>query len=79
MPQLVPAGVIRMETATIAGSARKMRDHAMCEKCVEIDGKIEHYRGIASRNTDEAMLRGIKVLIERAKAQKSALHPEQIE
>jgi hypothetical protein len=56
-----------------------MENTAMCEKCVEIDGKIEHYRGIASRNTDEAMLRGIKVLIERAKAQKAALHPEQIE
>jgi hypothetical protein len=49
----------------------------MCEKCVEIDGKIENYRGIASRITDEAMIRGIKVLIERAKAQKEALHPVQ--
>jgi hypothetical protein len=49
----------------------------MCEKCVELDGKIEHYRGIASRITDEAMIRGIKVLIEGAKARKAALHPEQ--
>jgi hypothetical protein len=49
----------------------------MCEKCVELDGKIEHYRSIASRNTDEAMIRGIKVLIARAKAQKAVLHPEQ--
>jgi hypothetical protein len=55
------------------------RDHGMCEKCVELDGKIEHYRDIALRMTDEAMIRGIKVLIERAKAQKAALHPEQIE
>jgi hypothetical protein len=53
------------------------RDHGMCEKCVELDGKIDHYRGIASRITDEAMIRGIKVLIERANAQKAALHPEQ--
>jgi hypothetical protein len=30
----------------------------MCEKCVELDGKIEHYRGIASRIADEAMIRG---------------------
>jgi hypothetical protein len=51
----------------------------MCEKCVEIDGKIENYRGIASRITDEAMLRGIKVLIERARARKAELHPEQTE
>jgi hypothetical protein len=49
----------------------------MCEKCVELDGKIQHYRDIALRMTDEAMLRGIKVLIARAKAQKAVLHPEQ--
>ena len=49
----------------------------MCEKCVELDGKIEHYRDIALRMTDEAMLRGINVLIERAKAHKEALHPVQ--
>jgi hypothetical protein len=48
----------------------------MCEKCDELDGKIEHYQGIASRITDEAMLQGIQVLIERAKAQKAKLHPE---
>jgi hypothetical protein len=51
----------------------------MCDKCVELDGKIAHYLGIASRITDEAMIRGIKVLIARAKAQKAVLHPEQIE
>jgi hypothetical protein len=49
------------------------------EKCAELDGKIEHYRDIASRITDEAMIRGINVLIERAKARKAALHPEQTE
>jgi hypothetical protein len=49
----------------------------MCEKCVELDGKIEHYRDIALRMTDEAMIRGINVLIARAKVQKAVLHPEQ--
>lgn len=52
-------------------------NYEMCEKCVELDGKIEHYRDIASSMTDEAMIRGIKVLIERAKARKADLHPEQ--
>ena len=47
----------------------------MCDKCVELDGKIEHYRFMASRITDQAMLDGIKELIERAKDQKAALHP----
>jgi FAD/FMN-containing dehydrogenase len=49
----------------------------MCEKCVELDGKIEHYRRIASRITDQATLDGIKELIERMKAQKAELHPDQ--
>jgi len=49
----------------------------MCDKCVELDGKIAHYLGIASRSTDEAMIGGINVLIARAKAQKVVLHPEQ--
>jgi hypothetical protein len=51
----------------------------MCVQCVEIDKKIEHYRFMASRMTDQAMLDGIKELIERLEAQKAALHPEQTE
>lgn len=42
----------------------------MCEKCVEL------YQRLASRLTDQAMLDGIKELIEQAKAQKATLHPE---
>jgi len=49
----------------------------MCEKCVELDKKIEHYRVMASRMTDESILDGIKHLIERMQAQKLAFHPEQ--
>jgi hypothetical protein len=51
----------------------------MCDKCIELDGKIANYQRMASRITDHAMLDGIKELIERAKAQKVALHPEQTE
>jgi hypothetical protein len=49
----------------------------MCEKCDEIDDKIDHYRFMASRITDQPLLDGIKDLIERMQAQKAALHPEQ--
>jgi hypothetical protein len=49
----------------------------MCEKCIELDGKIEHYRGLLSRITDQATLDGIKQLIEEMKARKVAWHPEQ--
>jgi hypothetical protein len=51
----------------------------MCAKCVELDGKIEHYRRLSSTITDQRTLDGIRELIERRKAQKAALHPEQIE
>ena len=49
----------------------------MCERCVELDGKIEHYRRLMSAITDQATLDGIKELIERMKTQKAALHPDQ--
>jgi hypothetical protein len=48
----------------------------MCEQCVEIDKKIEHYRFMASRMTDQAMLDGIKQLTADLRTQKAALHPE---
>jgi hypothetical protein len=51
----------------------------MYEKCVELDKKIAHYQLLASRFTDQAMLDGVNGLIERAKTQKAALHPEQTE
>jgi hypothetical protein len=49
----------------------------MCEKCAELDSKIEHYQYMASRITDQQTLDGIKELIERVQAEKAALHPEQ--
>jgi hypothetical protein len=49
----------------------------MCEKCAELDSKIEHYQRMASRITDQRTLDGIKKLVEQMKAQKAALHPEQ--
>jgi hypothetical protein len=49
----------------------------MCEKCVELDGKIEHYQRMASKITDQSMLDGIKGLTEQMRAQKAAFHPEQ--
>jgi hypothetical protein len=51
----------------------------MCDTCVELDRKIAHYQRLASRFTDQGLLDGIKELIERAKDQKAALHPERME
>jgi hypothetical protein len=49
----------------------------MCDKCVELDSKIEYYRLLVSRITDQPLLDGIRELIERTQAQRLALHPEQ--
>jgi hypothetical protein len=51
----------------------------MCDKCVELDGKIEHYQRMASRTTDPDLLDGIQKLIKRVKGRKALLHPEQTE
>jgi hypothetical protein len=49
----------------------------MCAKCVELDKRIDHYRRIASRMLDTRTLDGINELIEKMKAEKAALHPDQ--
>lgn len=48
----------------------------MCEMCVELDGKIEHYERMASKTTNQSTLEGIQKLIKRMKGQKALLHPE---
>jgi FAD/FMN-containing dehydrogenase len=49
----------------------------MCDKCVELDGKIEHYQRLSSTITDQRTLDAIKELTERMRAEKAALHPGQ--
>jgi hypothetical protein len=49
----------------------------MCDKCVEIDGRIEHYQRLAAGILDKPTIEGIKNLIEMLRTQKAALHPKQ--
>ena len=49
----------------------------MCEKCIEIDGKIARYQRLSGSITDQLTLDGIKLIVEQMKAEKQALHPEQ--
>lgn len=46
----------------------------MCEKCKEIDLKIEHYRCFALGPADNLARQSIKILIEDLEAEKVALH-----
>lgn len=47
----------------------------MCQKCVEIDFKIEHYRAFALGPADDLARQSIRILIEDLDAEKAALHP----
>ena len=49
----------------------------MCDKCAELDKKIEHYRSLLFRVTDQQTTEGIRKLINDMQAQRAALHPEQ--
>jgi hypothetical protein len=49
----------------------------MCDKCVEIDKKIEQYRRIASSIMDQLTIARINTLIKDTVAEKAKLHPDQ--
>jgi hypothetical protein len=49
----------------------------MCDKCEELDKKIENYRQLAARVRDPLLTEGVGKLIEDMQAQKASLHPEQ--
>jgi hypothetical protein len=46
----------------------------MCDKCIELDGKIEHYQRICASITDQLTIDRIKELIRDLYEQKIALH-----
>ncbi len=48
----------------------------MCQRCVELDSKIEQYKRIAGSITDQLTLERINELVKRMTAEKAALHPE---
>ena len=48
----------------------------MCDKCTELDKKIEHYQKLAARIFDPPTIEGINKLIEEMQAEKAKLHPE---
>jgi hypothetical protein len=52
---------------------------AMCEKCVEIDKRTEHYRRLCASISDELTVDRINALIEKLEAEKASLHPPEPE
>jgi hypothetical protein len=49
----------------------------MCDKCVELDKKLEQYRRIASSITDQLTIDRINKVIKDTIAEKARLHPDQ--
>jgi hypothetical protein len=47
----------------------------MCWYCEQIDKKIEHYRGLSVRVTDERSVKSLDILIAALQARKNQLHP----
>jgi hypothetical protein len=61
----------------VSGCGRANAGLKMCEKCAEIDKKIDHYKNLSFLIADKQAVDGIKQLIEQMEAEKAALHPEQ--
>jgi hypothetical protein len=57
-------------------AAARYGNGEMCEKCVEIDAKIERYRNIVRSIADQPTVDGTKALIADLEAQKAVLHPQ---
>ena len=49
----------------------------MCDKCIELDKKLEQYRRLASSIADQLTIDRINKLIKDTVAEKAKLHPDQ--
>jgi hypothetical protein len=58
------------------GCPRECGTH-MCDKCIELDKKIEHYERLVSGMVDALTLERIRELVREMTAQNAALHPDE--
>jgi hypothetical protein len=58
-------------------SARANAELTMCDKCIQLDKKIEHYERLASAMADELTVERLRESVREMRAQKNALYPEQ--
>jgi hypothetical protein len=58
-------------------AARANAELTMCDKCIQLDKKIEHYERLASGIADELTRERLRNSVQEMRAQKTALHPEQ--
>jgi hypothetical protein len=60
----------------MAARPRECGTH-MCDKCIQLDKKIEHNERLASGMADELTLERIRESVQEMRAQKAALHPDE--
>jgi hypothetical protein len=75
--QLPPSRVMFFGAATARPSSVRGSSSPMCDKCEELDKKIEHYRRIRLSIGDQITVERIEALIGDLQAQKAVPHPEQ--
>ena len=54
----------------------RMRNLAMCDKCIELDKRIEQYRRLSGLINDRLTIERFEAAIKDLQDQKAALHPE---
>ena len=74
-----PSKRFKDQAAHEVAPVRDSERGAMCDKCVELDTKIERYQRILLLIGDQVTVDRTKELIAELLAQKVALHPEQDE
>ena len=74
MEQFTPAGVNES-----AGIIAVNSGNPMCDKSVDLDRKIEHYRKLAAAIPDLLTIERVAALIKTMEARKLQLHPEEKE
>ena len=66
--------LVVLSRAANGDCTRANAEQAMCDECIELGKKIDHYRTICARIYDEKTVEGIRKLIAEMEAQKAALH-----
>jgi hypothetical protein len=70
------ADLLRVAPCTAEPATHSSVEDGMCDKCTELDERIEHYRVLLVRITDPQTVEAIAALIDRLRQEKAALHAE---
>jgi hypothetical protein len=61
----------------MTANLRANAEPEMCDKCIELDGKIEHYERIAGSISDQLTMIGSKNWWSKRRPKRRRFHPQQ--